>query len=61
MEGAVPIKFGQVLSPAACQADAFYIEGGRIVLCAEACSAVRAEPYSSIDVLFTCESQIIIK
>jgi hypothetical protein len=60
-DGSGQIKFGQAAAPAECQPEAFYIEGNRIVLCAEACDTVRADPFSMVDVLFTCESQIIIK
>lgn len=60
-DGSGEVKFGQAAVPGECQADAFYIDGDRIVLCAEACNTIRADPFSSVDVLFTCESQIIIK
>lgn len=52
--------FGQVLDPAACLPNAFYIEGDRVVLCPEACEAVSMDVQASVDVLFTCESTIII-
>ncbi len=60
-DGSGEVKFGQAAAPAECQPDAFYIQDDRIVLCAEACDTVRADPFSMVDVLFTCESQIIIK
>jgi hypothetical protein len=55
------IKFGQAKVPADCQADAFYIENNRVWLCPEACDAVKADVGADVEVLFTCESQIIIR
>ena len=54
------VKFGQAAKPADCQADAFYIENGRVWLCPQACDAVKADVGSGVEVLFTCESQIIV-
>jgi hypothetical protein len=51
----------QAKTPADCQADAFFIEGSRVYLCAEACAAVKASFGANVQVLFTCESQIIVK
>lgn len=59
--GGDPVKFGQAKSEEQCEANAFYIEDQRIWLCPQACDTVRADPLSTVDVLFTCESQIIIK
>jgi hypothetical protein len=55
--------YGQVLDPADCQAGAFYIDQteNRIFLCPEACDALKADPAGGVDVLFTCESTIIVK
>jgi hypothetical protein len=53
-------QFGQVLDPADCQADAFYISNGRIYLCDDACTTVKTNE-SSVNVLFTCDSTIIPK
>jgi hypothetical protein len=53
--------FGQVLTPADCQADAFYIENNHIYLCPDTCSAVQANDGGKVTVLFTCESTIIVK
>jgi hypothetical protein len=58
---AVPDKFGQVLTSAACQADAFYIADGRIYLCPEACTTVEGDGGAQLEVLFTCDSTIIVK
>lgn len=52
---------GQARFAAECQSDAFFIEEGRIQLCGEACSAARAEPGARVDVLFGCESTIIVR
>jgi hypothetical protein len=52
---------GQARLAAECQSDAFFIEGGRIQLCAQACTAARAEPGAQVDVLFGCESAIIVR
>ncbi|MFZ5896517.1 MAG: hypothetical protein ACOY0T_36015 [Myxococcota bacterium] len=58
--GGAKIKFGQAAKPADCQADAFYIENGRVWLCPQACDAVKADVGAGVEVLFTCESQIIV-
>jgi hypothetical protein len=53
--------YGQAPTSADCQADAFYIESDRIYLCPETCAALQADPGGGVDVLFTCESTIIVK
>jgi hypothetical protein len=60
-DGSGTVQFGQAPSLADCQANAFYIAGERINLCPEACTTVRADIQASVDVLFTCQSTIIIK
>jgi hypothetical protein len=55
------VKFLQAATPDDCQPDAFYIADNRIYLCPEACGVVQADPKSTVDVLFTCESTIIVK
>jgi hypothetical protein len=55
------IKLGQAKVPADCAADAFYIENNRVWLCPEACDVVKADTGADVEVLFTCESQIIIR
>ena len=57
----LPSQFGQVLTSADCQADAFYIADNHIFLCQDACTAVKADGDAKVDVLFTCESTIIVK
>jgi len=56
-----PTQFGQALTSADCQADAFYIEDNHIYLCPDTCSAVKADSAAQVTVLFTCESTIIVK
>jgi hypothetical protein len=58
---ATTARFGQVLTAADCQADAFYIDNHHIYLCPETCSAVKADSTAKVDVLFTCQSTIIVK
>jgi hypothetical protein len=59
--GGTTAQLGQAPSSSACQADAFYIAGGRLNLCPEACARVRSDPLAAVNVLFTCESQIIVR
>jgi hypothetical protein len=58
--GGAPVQLGQAPSSSACQGDAFYIIGDRLNLCPEACALVRSDPRAAVNVLFTCESQIIV-
>jgi|GEM_PF-1094598 len=57
----LPAQLKQAKTSADCQADAFYIENSRVYLCGEACDAVKATVGAAVQVLFTCESQIIVK
>ena len=57
----VASKFGQARTSADCQAEAFYIAASHIYLCPDACTAVKADGGAKVDVLFTCESTIIVK
>jgi hypothetical protein len=63
LDGTPLAPYGQAASPAECQADAFYIDEAenRIYLCPETCAALDADPAGGVDVLFTCESTIIVK
>ncbi|HEX6767148.1 MAG TPA: hypothetical protein VF103_16740 [Polyangiaceae bacterium] len=54
-------EFLQALTPDDCGPDAFYIQDSRIVLCPEACTIVQADDNAHVDVLFTCESTIIVR
>jgi hypothetical protein len=59
--GAPTSTLGQARAANECQSDAFFIESGRVQLCPEACSAVRGEEGARVDVLFGCESSIIVR
>jgi hypothetical protein len=61
LSGAPPSALGQARVSADCQSDAFFIQDGRIQLCPEVCSAVRDEEGARVDVLFGCESSIIVR
>lgn len=58
--GAGNLKLGQVPAAAQCRPDAFYIENDRVWLCPTACDAVKADLGAEIEVLFTCESQLLV-
>lgn len=49
----------QVPERSRCVNDAFYIAGQRLYLCPEACGVVRQAPRPEVEVLFTCESQLL--
>lgn len=59
--GAPVADFGQAARPEDCQANAFYIQNDRVVLCPAACATVSMDPEASVDVLFTCESTLIVR
>lgn len=60
--GAGALELLQASTPVDCGPDAFYIEDQRrIVLCPEACAIVQADEAARVDVLFTCESTIIVR
>jgi hypothetical protein len=59
--GAAATLLGQARLASDCQSDAFYIQGGAIQLCPDVCSAVRGETGARVDVLFGCESNIIVR
>ncbi len=58
-DGSGPLQLGQTASLAECQASAFYIADARINLCPAACDAVRRDPSSDVEVLFTCKSTFL--
>ena len=60
-DGSGSVQYGQALSAADCQSDAFYIENERIHLCADTCALVQADTMAAVDVVFACESTIIVK
>jgi hypothetical protein len=57
---ALPQTYAQARARSDCQPDAFFIEGERIHLCPDSCDVLKANPLATIDVLFTCESTIIV-
>jgi hypothetical protein len=59
--GAPASALGQARLAADCQSDAFFIQDKRIQICPEACAAVRGEEGARVDVLFGCESSIIVR
>jgi hypothetical protein len=59
--GSGNLEFLQVLDPADCGPDAFYIQANSIVLCPQACAFVQADDQARVDVLFACESTIIVR
>jgi hypothetical protein len=61
LTGAAPTRLGQARLAADCQAEAFFIDDGTIQLCPEVCTAVRSEEGAGVDVLFGCESSIIVR
>lgn len=60
-DGSATRVFGQVKDPASCQRDAFLVSEDGITLCPAACDEIRADPGSAVDVLFTCESTVIVR
>lgn len=50
-----PADFGQVNNLAACAPDKFYIDGGRIHLCPDACSKVQLDEQADVKILFGCK------
>jgi hypothetical protein len=60
-DGSASIVFGQVTDPADCQPLAFVVGAGEIQLCPQACDLVRADTSARLDVLFTCESTVIVR
>lgn len=60
-DGSGEVRFGQAATIDACEPNAFYIADNRIWLCPDACTAIQNDAFSSVDVLFTCESTIILR
>jgi hypothetical protein len=48
-------SFHQVVGPAECAADAFYISADTIFLCPEACALVQADVAAQLDVRYGCD------
>lgn len=49
-------SFHQVVGPADCAADAFYIDSETIFLCPEACAVVQADMTAQLDVRYGCDT-----
>jgi hypothetical protein len=60
-DGSGSVQYGQAASVTDCQADAFYIQGERIQLCPDTCALVQADTMAAVNVVFACESTIIVK
>jgi len=60
-DGSAPKTFGQAMTSADCQADAFFIDAaaGKIQLCPDTCAAAQEGKNPKIDVLFTCEPTFV--
>lgn len=53
--GGIPETFHQVVGPADCAADAFYIADAMVFLCPEACAIVQADTMAHLDVRYGCD------
>jgi hypothetical protein len=60
-DGTAPKTFGQAMTSADCQPDAFFIDpaAGKIQLCPDTCAAAQKGKAPKIDVLFTCEPTFV--
>jgi hypothetical protein len=60
-DGSAPKTFGQAMTSADCQPDAFFIDSaaGKIQLCPDTCAAAQKGKAPKIDVLFTCEPTFV--
>jgi hypothetical protein len=47
--------FHQVVGPADCAADAFYIQAGTVFLCPDACTLVQGDQMARLDVRYGCD------
>jgi len=56
--GGAKQSWTQLVDAADCGPGRFYVAAGQVVLCPDACAALRAEGGASVDVLFTCEPLI---
>jgi len=50
-----PETFHQVVGPADCAADAFYISGDTVYLCPQACTIVQGDATAHLDVRYGCD------
>jgi len=56
--GGAPTEFVQVSNAAACAANSFYVQAGRVLFCPQTCSAVRMDTMAQVAVRFSCEPMI---
>ena len=49
-----PIVFKKVAGPELCDATSFYVEGGKVILCPQACTSIQGAG-AKLEVNFTCE------
>ncbi len=52
---------GQVRGVEDCDDATFYLDAERVRLCPSACDGLRQDPLAGVDVLFACESQVILR
>ncbi|MBL9106430.1 MAG: hypothetical protein JNL82_36240 [Myxococcales bacterium] len=53
--GMNPNEFMKVDGPGSCNADSFYIEGEKVILCPAACDSIQGDKDATVSVEFTCE------
>ncbi len=51
----VPVNFMKVDGPMQCDANSFYLEAGKVILCPAACDSIQGDGGGSVAVDFTCE------
>lgn len=56
--GGAPTEFLQVSNAAACAANSFYVQTGRVIFCPQTCSSVRMDAMAQVAVRFSCEPMI---
>ena len=56
--GGAPTEFLQVSNAAACAANSFYVQTGRVIFCPQTCASVRMDSMAQVAVRFSCEPMI---
>jgi hypothetical protein len=59
-DGSGTVQYLQAATSAVCQPDAFYIENNHVYLCPDTCAIVQADTMALVNVVFACESKIIV-
>jgi len=59
-DGSGTVQYLQAPTSADCQPDAFYIENNHVYLCPDTCAIVQADTAALVNVVFACESKIIV-